>query len=205
MNRRSLLKQASLSTVSLLLSSYSPAAPRVRKYGKLNLILVLADDMGYGDLACRNRDSKIPTPNLDLMAGQGMGFTDAHSPSVVCTPTRYSLLTGRYCWRSRLEGGVLGSWSPPLIEKDRPTVPALLKMQGYRTACIGKWHLGWEWPFTAQYLESNKKDRKNMTRSGIDFIDWSKPITGGHWLVDYAERPGWGRWTWKNLRGGIWV
>jgi len=179
MNRRSFLKQASLSTVSLLLSSCSPAAPKVRTSGKLNLIVILADDMGYGDLACQNRDSKIPTPNLDLMTGQGMRFTDAHSPSAVCTPTRYSLLTGRYCWRSRLKKGVLGAWSPPLIEKDRLTVPALLKMQGYRTACIGKWHLGWEWPFTAQYLESNKKDRKNITRSGIDFIDWSKPIAGG--------------------------
>jgi arylsulfatase A-like enzyme len=179
MDRRSFLKQASLSTVSLLLSSCSSAVPKAVRSSHPNVIVILADDMGYGDLACQNQDSKIPTPNLDRMAGQGVRFTDAHSPSGVCTPTRYSMLTGRYCWRSRLKRGVLGPWAPPLIEKDRLTVPALLKKQGYRSACIGKWHLGWDWPFTAQYLESNETDRRKMKRSGVDFVDWSKPIMGG--------------------------
>src|SRR5689334_6349772 len=72
-----------------------------------NIVYVLADDLGYGDLGCYNRDSKIPTPNLDRFATEGMRFTDAHAPTSVCTPTRYAILTGRYCWRSRLKSGVL--------------------------------------------------------------------------------------------------
>ena len=102
----------------------------------------MADDMGYGDLGCYNKDSKIPTPNMDALAAEGIRFTDAHSPSAVCTPTRYGVLTGRYCWRSRLKRGVLGGYSPALIESGRMTVASLLKQHGYATACVGKWHLG---------------------------------------------------------------
>ena len=111
-----------------------------------NIVYILADDLGYGDLGCYNKNSKIPTPNLDRLAKQGMRFTDAHAPSSVCSPTRYSLLTGRYAWRSRLQRGVLIPYDPPLIDANRLTVPGLLKQQGYATACIGKWHLGWSWP-----------------------------------------------------------
>ncbi|MEI6780297.1 MAG: arylsulfatase [Verrucomicrobiota bacterium] len=108
-----------------------------------NILYILADDLGYGDMHCFNPErGKIPTPNLDRLAGQGMRFTDAHSGSAVCTPTRYGILTGRYAWRSRLQSGVLEGFSPPLIDKERLTVPGLLKQQGYETACIGKWHLG---------------------------------------------------------------
>ena len=113
-----------------------------------NIIYILADDMGYGDLACQNPDSRIPTPNLDRLAQQGVRFTDAHSPAAVCTPTRYGTLTGRYCWRTKLKQGVLWPWAPPLIEPDRLTAPKLLRKHGYHTACIGKWHLGWDWPTT---------------------------------------------------------
>ncbi len=107
-----------------------------------NIVFILADDMGYGDLGCYNAASRIPTPHIDRLAAQGMRFTDAHSPSAVCTPTRYGVLTGRYCWRSRLKRGVLNGYSPALIEPGRLTVPSLLKRQGYRTAAFGKWHLG---------------------------------------------------------------
>jgi arylsulfatase A-like enzyme len=107
-----------------------------------NIVLVLTDDLGYGDIACQNPESKIPTPNLDRLAGQGVRFTDAHSPSAVCTPTRYGVLTGRYSWRSRLKSGVLEGYSPNLIEPGRPTVASLLKSRGYYTGGIGKWHLG---------------------------------------------------------------
>ena len=113
---------------------------------KPNIVYILADDLGYGDVKCFNPDGKIPTPNLDRLAAAGMKFTDAHSSSAVCTPTRYGLLTGRYNWRSRLQSGVLGGLSPPLIEPGRLTVPAFLQQQGYHTACIGKWHLGMAWP-----------------------------------------------------------
>jgi arylsulfatase A-like enzyme len=107
-----------------------------------NIVLMLADDLGSGDLGCYNRDSKIPTPNVDRLAAQGVRFTDMHSPSSVCTPTRYGLLTGRYCWRSRLKRAVLQGYSPNLIEQGRLTFASVLKGQGYYTAGVGKWHLG---------------------------------------------------------------
>ena len=110
---------------------------------KPNIIFVLFDDLGYGDVKCLGGErSKIATPHLDRLAAGGMIFTEAHSSSSVCTPTRYGILTGRYNWRTRLQNGVLNGYSAPLIDKDRLTVPALLKQHGYATACIGKWHLG---------------------------------------------------------------
>jgi arylsulfatase A-like enzyme len=117
-----------------------PAADTPRRLP--NVVLVLCDDLGYGDPVCYNKDSKIPTPNIDRLASQGMRFTDAHTPSSLCTPTRYGVLTGRYCWRTSLKSGVLDGYSPLLIEPGRLTLPALLKQHGYATACIGKWHLG---------------------------------------------------------------
>src|SRR5687768_15828184 len=92
----------------LLCSAVRAAEPD--KSSLPNIVLILADDLGYGDLRCYNPGGKIPTPNLDRMAAEGMRFTDAHSASAVCTPTRYGLLTGRYCWRTRLKKGVLGGW-----------------------------------------------------------------------------------------------
>ncbi len=107
-----------------------------------NIIVILADDQGIGDVSAYNPQGKIPTPQLDRLAAEGMRFTDGHTTSGVCTPSRYSLLTGRYHWRSRLQSGVLGGYSAPLIAKDRLTVAGFLKQQGYATACFGKWHLG---------------------------------------------------------------
>jgi len=116
-------------------------------HSKPNIVYILADDLGYGDVRCLNPErGKIATPHLDRLASQGMIFTDAHSSSSVCTPTRYGILTGRYNWRTRLQSSVLDGYSEPLIAADRLTVPALLKQHGYNTACIGKWHLGMELP-----------------------------------------------------------
>lgn len=109
---------------------------------KPNIILVMADDLGYGDPQCYQADSKIPTPHIDRMAAEGMRFTDAHSPSAVCTPTRYGLLTGRYAWRTVLKRGVLNGESPALISPDRQTVAGMLQEHGYHTGIVGKWHLG---------------------------------------------------------------
>ena len=120
-------------------------APRAAEPTKPNVVIILADDLGYGDLGCFNKDSKIPTPHLDGLAKEGMRFTDAHSPSAVCSPTRYGLLTGRYPFRSVLKKGVVLPWGTPIIEEGRLTLPQMLKNLGYRTACIGKWHLGWNW------------------------------------------------------------
>jgi len=110
-----------------------------------NIVYILADDLGYGDVGSYNPASKVPTPQIDRLAAEGMRFTDAHSPSSVCTPTRYALLTGRYAWRTRLQRNVLGPFSPPLIAANQLTVPRLLREHGYFTSCIGKWHLGWGW------------------------------------------------------------
>jgi len=107
-----------------------------------NIVYVLADDLGWGDLRCYNPKSAVPTPHADRLASQGVRFTDMHSPSAVCTPTRYGILTGRYCWRSRLKQGVQNGYDPDLIEPGRLTVPAMLRSRGYYTAGIGKWHLG---------------------------------------------------------------
>lgn len=115
-----------------------------------NIVLILADDLGYGDLQCYNpARGKIGTPHLDRLAAQGMRFTDGHSSSGVCSPSRYTLLTGRYHWRTRLQTGIVGVFGEPLIAPDRLTVAGLAKQHGYRTACIGKWHLGWDWPIAA--------------------------------------------------------
>ena len=107
-----------------------------------NILLILADDLGYGDVSCYNSASKVQTPNIDQLASEGMLFTDAHSPSTVCTPTRYSVLTGRMAFRTGLRGVFAGAGGPCLIEENRLTLPGMLREQGYRTALIGKWHVG---------------------------------------------------------------
>src|SRR6056297_1383933 len=102
----------------------------------------MADDLGYGDVQPLNPDSVIPTPTFNRLAREGLTFTDAHTPSAVCTPTRYGLTTGRYSWRTRMKRGVLNGYGEPLIEPTRPTLGSVLKDAGYRTAVVGKWHLG---------------------------------------------------------------
>ena len=144
MNRRNFLKAAGVGIASLAMPGCAGSLQSDGKTGSKNpnIVFIMADDMGYGDLGCYNKKSKIPTPHMDRLAAEGMRFTDAHSPSAVCTPTRYGVLTGRYCWRSRLKRGVLGGYSPALIDTNRMTVASMLKQHGYATACIGKWHLG---------------------------------------------------------------
>lgn len=145
-----------------------------------NVLLILADDLGYGDVQCYNPErGKIPTPNIDRLARQGMRFTDAHS-SGVCSPTRYTLLTGRYHWRSRLQAGIVTYLERPLIAPDRLTVAGLLKRGGYRTAAVGKWHLGWEWNIAPE-----ERDLFAPARNAVP------PTTEAHraaWSRVYRER-----------------
>jgi len=107
-----------------------------------NILFIFADDLGYGDVGCYNPESRIPTPNLNNLADEGIRFTDAHSPATVCTPSRYSLLTGRMAFRAGVTGVFTGAGGPSLIEEGRLTLPQMLKNQGYATAAFGKWHIG---------------------------------------------------------------
>jgi arylsulfatase A len=137
-----------------------------------NIVILYADDMGFGDLAIQNRDSRIPTPHLDQLARDGVRFTDAHSSSGICTPSRYALLHGRYHWRKF--HGIVNSFDQPIMDDARTTMPEMLKAQGYATACIGKWHLGWDWDSIR-----TTSPRKAGGQPTVTDFDWSKPISGG--------------------------
>ncbi len=141
---------------------------RTRGPRKPNIVLILADDTGYGDPPCYNPDSLVPMPNVDRLAAEGARFTDAHSQSAICTPTRYGILTGRYYWRTPKKHSLVMPYEPPVIEPGRPTLPKVLVSAGYQTACIGKWHLGFFYP--------DKSGRLTQEESEIDF---SKPLAGG--------------------------
>lgn len=151
-----------------------------------NIIYILADDLGYGDVHCLNPErGKIPTPHMDKLAAEGMTFTDAHTTSSVCTPTRYSVLTGRYNWRTRLQRSVLNGYGTPLPSTERMTVPSFLKTQNYNTAMIGKWHLGLGLPTVDGKKAAPKSDLRKKQDKGafpttdISNIDWQGKITGG--------------------------
>ena len=186
-NRRQFIQAVGLGVASLVLpqcaGSAKPSAG-ARPTHRPNIIFIMADDMGYGDVGCYNKDSKIPTPNIDRLASQGVRFTDAHSPSAVCTPTRYGILTGRYCWRTWLKSGVVGGYTNPLIEPSRTTVGSFMQEQGYQTACIGKWHLGVGWTRHNGYVGNAKDGRKYSSHQDGDperglNVDFTKPISGG--------------------------
>ena len=151
-----------------------------------NIVYILADDMGYGDVQCLNPErGKIPTPNMDQVAAQGMTFTDAHTTSSVCTPTRYSIMTGRYNWRTKLQKSVLNGYGLPLISTDRMTVPSFLRENGYTTAMIGKWHLGLDISTIDGKKAEPAKGLKPKVGEGVfppeelSNIDWKGTINGG--------------------------
>jgi arylsulfatase A len=133
-----------------------------------NVIIVMADDLGIGDVSPTNPQCKIRTPHLQKMAEEGITFFDAHTSSSVCTPTRYGLLTGRYNWRSRLARGVLSGRSDHLIPADRPTLGHLMRKAGYHTAMIGKWHLGWDWHRTDGKIDFTKPVKNGPDINGFD-------------------------------------
>ena len=168
---------------------------------KPNVLIIYADDLGYGDVQCYNRQrGKIPTPNIDELAAQGMRFTDGHSSCGVCSPSRYSLLTGRYHWRTRLQSGIVGVFGEALIPPDRLTIGALAKQHGYRTAAIGKWHLGWDWPIAPEQRTLFDVGKKSPPITDAHRMAWSEvfsrsigggPITRGFDEYFGVDIPNW--------------
>jgi len=176
--RRQFLKKASMTAASMGALSMLTSGCQENLIGgssnkKPNIVYILADDMGYGDVSGINENGRINTKNIDSIANGGMAFTDAHSGSAVCTPTRYGVVTGRYSWRTHMKRGVLNGWSKPLIKPERMTVASMLKQNGYNTGCVGKWHLGWEW-----HLTNKDADTENWSLDPKN-VDFNKPITNG--------------------------
>ena len=175
--------RVSLPFIALVAAQTISAAKTADAADHPNIVIILADDLGYGDPQCYNDQSKVPTPHIDKLASQGLRLTDAHTPSSVCSPTRYGLLTGRYCWRTPLKSSVLWPWAPPLIEADRLTLPSMLKQQGYQTACIGKWHLGWDWPTTdGGYFRDSFSQHNTAAKNSEELsknIDFTRRLSGG--------------------------
>ncbi len=166
--------RSSVALLSLCASVVFPLAAAARNP---NILLVYADDLGYGDLGCYNPNSKIPTPNLDRLAAQGVRFTDGHSSSGICTPSRYALLTGRYHWRDF--HGIVNAFGSSVFKPERLTLPEMLQAAGYTTACIGKWHLGWEWDAIRKPGAKPQGDDAKIKVWGPEAFDWSKSIPGG--------------------------
>jgi len=157
--------------LALSLLIWLAALPSQAETGQPNILILYADDLGYGDLGCYNAASKIPTPHLDRLAAQGMRFTDAHSSSGICSPSRYALLTGRHHWRDFY--GIVNSFGPSAFPPGRLTLPEMLRSKGYATSAIGKWHLGWNWDAIRRPEAGGRK------AWGPEDFDWSKPIPGG--------------------------
>lgn len=171
--------------------------------GHPNIVVILADDMGYGDVGCNNPESKIETPNIDRIASEGLRFTDAHSPASWCTPTRYGLLTGRYPWRTSL------NWrNSPVIEEGRLTLPAMLAEHGYQTAMVGKWHLGFNVNDLADVHQGGPIDRGFASWFGIPasldippyyYIEGNRAVTPPTDSIGDMNTEGW-----SPIQGAFW-
>jgi len=193
--RRDFLRLAGMSAASAIFTkplaiAASNAITKASGAKRPNIVYILADDMGIDSVSGLNSKCGIETPHLNKLMTEGMTFTDAHSGSAVCTPTRYGVLTGRYSWRSRLKRSIVSQWERPLIDKHRLTVGKMLQQCGYHTACIGKWHLGWHWP-----------DKNGRPTQNLKNIDFSKPVKGGpvergfdYYLGD--DVPNWPPYVW---------
>ncbi len=179
MDRRDFLR-ASISGAGLTAFGQQTRRSRART-DKPNIVFIMADDLGYGDLSCYGAE-KVQTPIIDSLARDGVLFTDAHAPAAVCTPTRYGILTGRYCWRTQLKVDCLFGHDPLLIEEGRMTVASLLKSTGYTTACIGKWHLG----FGRDYPDWNGELKPGPLEVGFDYY-FGVPVTNAQAPYVYVE------------------
>lgn len=218
-NARMIGKTSLKITVALTAAAISAGGPRAAAtgasatVGKPDIVYILADDMGYGDVSLLNPGDKIQTPSIDSIGRDGMVFTDAHAASAICTPSRYGLLTGRYPWRSRLKGGELWGLAPPLIEPGRMTVASFLKLQGYNTAMIGKWNLGLGWQYKkgeepiipshvkqANTVYEPYQDSMHFSTMNLWHVDYGKPVLRGpltngfdfdYFIAGSADMPPW--------------
>jgi len=168
-----------MNVVKLIVSVLLLASAGVAALEKPNIVLILTDDLGYGDVSFLNPESKVQTPHMDALAREGVWATDAHSPSAICSPSRYAMLTGRYAWRGSLKSGRLNPWAPPAIKEERFTLGDMLKTKGYQTACIGKWHLGYIWPWVGGEMPSRKIIGTGNSIATNELFDWTKPIAEG--------------------------
>ncbi|MEM7603695.1 MAG: arylsulfatase, partial [Verrucomicrobiota bacterium] len=165
-----------LFSLTLLASLFGLTSNAASPTAQPNILILYADDLGFGDLGCYNGSSKIPTPNLDQLASEGMRFTDGHSSSGICTPSRYALLTGRHHWRDFDD--IVHAFGPSVFAPERLTLPEMLQASGYSTAAIGKWHLGWDWEAI------RKPDAKPIGEGrrkswGPEAFFWEKSIPDG--------------------------
>ncbi len=174
----------------ILLFAFLPVMTAAEPQRRPNIVFILADDMGFDSVSANNdKIGNMKTPHIDKLISQGMSFTDAHSGSSVCTPTRYGLLTGRYAWRTKLKNQVLWQWAAPLIEQDRLTVAELLQSNGYHTGMVGKWHLGMDWydkngktvngDLKLSDASHGKDGGPQRLREAAARIDFTQPVTGG--------------------------
>ncbi len=163
-----------------LISTHLFAEIKPIKSGNLpNVVIIYADDMGYGDLAKNNPDSKVPTPAMDKLANSGMNFTDVSTSSGICSPSRYALLTGEYHWRRFHR--IVRCWEDTVFKEDDTTLPKMFKSKGYLTACIGKWHLGWGWK---DYLKDGVKP--TYTKNGEEIFK----VEDFNWTLDSQIKRG---------------
>ncbi len=189
MNRRDFMRLTGLGMMAAGMPFVRAEAPGEQKGApgegaKPNIVIILADDLGYGDVQCYNAQrGKIPTPHIDRLAAQGLRFTDGPCSSGVCSPSRYTLLTGRYHGRSRLQTGIVPVFGEPLIAPGRLTIGGLARQQGYRTSAIGKRHLGWDWPITPEQHKilfgPGKAAVTAEARQAACRDVFGKPIAGG--------------------------
>jgi len=160
--------------------------PEAETLPRPNIVLVYTDDQGYGDASCLNPRAKFKTPHQDRLAREGMTFTDAHCSDTVCTPSRYGLLTGRYSWRTSLKRGVFGAERPCLIEQGRTTLASFLRTNGYRTAMVGKWHLGMDFPGTIGNRDWSLPVKDMPLDKGFDYF-WGIPASMNYGVLAWFE------------------
>ena len=170
----------------LLLAACLLLASRTLANEKPSIIIIYTDDQGYGDASCLNPKSKFQTPHIDRLAREGLTFTDGHCSDTVCTPSRYGLLTGRYSWRTELKRGVFGAERTCLIPDNRLTIASMLSKQGYRTAMVGKWHLGMDFPGTYRKRNWQQPTRDMPLDKGFDYY-WGIPASMNYGVLAWFD------------------